>query len=611
MLLNCCGSASVAALLVYNTRDFSLSTIAIVLPLLLISYFTFKSSLQLVEDANHHLEQMNRLYLSTIETLAMAVDATDQITHGHIRRVQLWAVGLARVLGVADEKQLKAIEAAALLHDVGKLAVPEHILNKPGRLSHAEFEKMKKHASIGADILSAIDFPYPVVPIVRHHHEQWSGAGYPDGLRGSDIPIGARILAVVDCFDALTSDRPYRRALSDEQALGMLVEQRGTAYDPLVVDTFARVYRQIAPVDAGTISSPRGETIREIVEMSHSAAVAPGGDNPTCPLPQEAVPVAEILVAGSPQATLGSTVRQLSETLLRLTPASLCVFYAVDEQGGTLIPVQATGPLAEAVMDCRITVGERLSGWVAANRRTICNSDASLDFFDRDELAAGLRSCLSVPLAVGQTLEGVVSLYAPGFSAFDEAHRRAVEGAARPLASLLRGMRAFADMERWSCPSGLADVPVFDATAALDSLGPSARSMAAVSVHAGSDHPLATRGAAMSRAAAVLRRALRDTDMVYRDEAGTELLAVMPGADGRRAAQVAAQVIERLGGLAVTAGSAAAPTDASDLVTVVDLARRRTRPALYAASALADEGRRPRQAGLFEDSGQHPRTGAA
>src|SRR5439155_3762241 len=152
--------------------------------------------------------------------------------------VQTYAVSLAKRVGVADEKLIKAIEAAALLHGMGKLAVPEYILNKPGKLTPAEFEKMKLHASVGADILSAIDFPYPVVPIVRHHHENCDGTGYPAGLKGTEIPIGARILSVVDCFDALTSDRPYRPALSDAQALAILQERRGRMYDRLVVDTF-------------------------------------------------------------------------------------------------------------------------------------------------------------------------------------------------------------------------------------------------------------------------------------------------------------------------------------------------------------------------------------
>jgi putative nucleotidyltransferase with HDIG domain len=217
--LNYFGGASVAALLVTYTRNIDFAYLAFVLPLLAVLYFTFSMSLGRVEDANKHLSELNSLYMSTIETLAMAIDAKDQITHGHIRRVQHYAIGLARAVGVKDSTQIRAIEAASLLHDMGKLAVPEYILNKPGALTPAEFEKMKVHASVGADILSAIDFPYPVVPIVRHHHESWDGSGYPDGLRGSQIPIGARILSVVDCFDALTSDRPYRPRLSDTEAI--------------------------------------------------------------------------------------------------------------------------------------------------------------------------------------------------------------------------------------------------------------------------------------------------------------------------------------------------------------------------------------------------------
>ena len=245
--LNYFGGASVSALFAVYTRDVDVLYISIIIPLLLILYFTFKIPMARVEDTNRHLGILNTLYLSTIETLAMAIDAKDQVTHGHIRRVQTYAIGLAKSLHVDDIGLLHAIQASALLHDMGKLAIPEHILNKPGKLSPAEFEKMKLHASIGADLLSGIEFPYPVVPIVRHHHENWDGTGYPSGLKGTEIPLGARILAVVDCFDALTSDRPYRPRLSNQQANSILLERRGTMYDPLVVDTFLRIYPTLAP----------------------------------------------------------------------------------------------------------------------------------------------------------------------------------------------------------------------------------------------------------------------------------------------------------------------------------------------------------------------------
>ena len=220
--LNYISGASLAALLLPYIERFGLGSIAIVAPLMVLAYVTFRTSMGRVADANSHLVELNRLHLSTIETFAMAIDAKDQITHGHVRRVQCYAVGLAREVGMTSESDQRAIEAAALLHDMGKLAIPEYILNKPGKLTEAEFEKMKRHASIGAEILSAIDFPYPVVPIVRHHHESWNGTGYPDGLAGDEIPRGARVLAVVDCFDALTSDRPYRPRLPDSEALQIL-----------------------------------------------------------------------------------------------------------------------------------------------------------------------------------------------------------------------------------------------------------------------------------------------------------------------------------------------------------------------------------------------------
>src|SRR3989441_10936727 len=268
-----CG-ASVAILFVGFNRTIDLGYIGLILPLLLVSYATFKTSMGRVEDADKHVDQMNRLYLSTIETLAMAIDAKDQVTHGHIRRVQFYATGLAREVGVRDQKLIKAIEAAALLHDMGKLAVPEYILNKPGKLTDTEFEKMKLHASVGADILSAIEFPYPVVPIVRHHHENWDGTGYPAGIKGTEIPIGARILAVVDCFDALTSDRPYRPRLSSSEALKILVDRRGSMYDPLIVDTFAKVHAT-APRELPR-TGPPSNALKEITSATQSAVLAAG-----------------------------------------------------------------------------------------------------------------------------------------------------------------------------------------------------------------------------------------------------------------------------------------------------------------------------------------------
>src|SRR5437773_3632460 len=318
-----CG-ASVALLLVVYTRDVDLRFIGVIVPLLLVLYFTFKTSMQRVDDTNRHLQELNRLHLSTIETLAMAIDAKDQITHGHIRRVQTLAVRLASHVGVVDPILIKAIEAAALLHDMGKLAVPEYILNKPGKLTPAEFEKMKLHASVGADILTSIDFPYPVVPIVRHHHENWDGTGYPDGLKGTEIPIGARILAVVDCFDALTSDRPYRPKLSDAEALAILMDRRGSMYDPLIVDTFTRVHAT-APRELPR-TGPPSEVLNTIAHSRRSAQM----ERESATLDEITASADEMLsvyelaqpLAGHVSISAGGDV--IRQRLRRRIPSSLC-----------------------------------------------------------------------------------------------------------------------------------------------------------------------------------------------------------------------------------------------------------------------------------------------
>src|SRR4030095_6806611 len=213
--VNYFASGSAAFLVILLTQYLSVLAMLPVLPLLALISLATKSWTGRIEDAEKHVATVDRLYLSTIGALSTAIEAKDGVTSSHIHRVQHYAMGLARALGDLDEQTMKALQAAALLDDTGKLAVPERILNKPGKLTPAEFETMKLHVDVGADILSSIDFPYPVVPIVRAHHENWDGTGYPNGLKGAEIPIGARILSVVDCYDALTSDRPYRGAMSD------------------------------------------------------------------------------------------------------------------------------------------------------------------------------------------------------------------------------------------------------------------------------------------------------------------------------------------------------------------------------------------------------------
>jgi diguanylate cyclase (GGDEF)-like protein/putative nucleotidyltransferase with HDIG domain len=465
LAVNYFSGASVAGLIVTYMRDDDISTLAIIVPLLLVSYLTFRTAMGRVEDSNRHLNQLNRLYLSTIETLAMAIDAKDQITHGHIRRVQSYAVGLAKHVGIADERSIKAIEAAALLHDMGKLAVPEYILNKPGRLTDAEFDKMKLHASVGADILSAIDFPYPVVPIVRHHHENWDGTGYPAGLKGTDIPIGARILSVVDCFDALTSDRPYRPRLSDNDALKILLERRGKMYDPLVVDTFISVHNELA----SQIAPPKlpRHVLNEITGSTQSTLVPP--DSPRLDAisasSDEMLTLYDLAHAVTAKSGIGESGDVIVNHIRRLIPFTQAVLFWYDHANDELEARHVTGSAGPLIKGLRIQLGQRLSGWVAANRQTIANSDPTLDLGEIARTTVPrLRSCLSTSLVCDGQLVGVLSLYADLPDAFSDDHRRVIEVIARQIAHTFK--RA-ADLDTGDRLDSVTGLPRFESTALI------------------------------------------------------------------------------------------------------------------------------------------------
>jgi len=442
--LNYIAGASVALLLVATFPQVSFGAIGVIAPLLIISYLTFRASMGRVDDANQHAAQVGRLYHSAVETLAIAIDAKDEATHGHIRRVQRLTVGLARALGITDTETVQAIEVAALLHDAGKLAVPEYILNKPGKLTEPELERMKLHVKIGAEIVSAIGFPYPVVPIVRSHHENWDGSGYPDALSGTQIPIGARILAVVDCFDALTSDRPYRKRLPEEQALAILRERRDTMYDPTVVDKFLEVYQDLMQGDL-EVPSHHGA----LVEISRSSvhrtprSVANSEENALCAT-EEMMAVCALSRSASAGSTFADAAFLIGTHLRRIIPGSACAFYALDQVTEHLVAKHTAGVGAAGLQGLRIPLGHRLTGWVAANRQTMVNSDAALDLSGViDTMSVPFRSCLSTPLLAGETLVGALTLYSTAAGGFSEDQARVVQMLAPHIADTLQAALDF------------------------------------------------------------------------------------------------------------------------------------------------------------------------
>src|SRR6516164_198279 len=236
--------AGIAGIITWLNQNFNWEMSLLVLPAVYLIYRSYRLYLGKLEDEKRHVEEMANLHLRTIEALALAIEAKDHTTHEHLQRVRVYAIEVAKELGVSGP-ELEALHAAALLHDIGKLAVPEHIISKPGRLSPEEFEKMKIHTLVGAEILERVRFPYPVVPIVRAHHEKWDGSGYPLGLKGAEIPIGARILSAVDYLDALASDRQYRRAMPLKEVMQKLAAESGKSFDPRVVDVLQKRYQHL------------------------------------------------------------------------------------------------------------------------------------------------------------------------------------------------------------------------------------------------------------------------------------------------------------------------------------------------------------------------------
>jgi putative nucleotidyltransferase with HDIG domain len=321
-------------------------------------------------------------------------------------------MGLAKALGGLDEQTLKAIQAAALLHDTGKLAVPERILNKPGKLTPAEFDTMKLHVDAGADILSSIDFPYPVVPIVRAHHENWDGTGYPNGLKGADIPIGARILSVVDCYDALTSDRPYRPAMTDEAALEIIRARRGNFYDPAIVDTFERVCRDIGPMPVKPQMQKAMQQISRAAKLPPApvsvpvSAIAPVAEGPDA---LRALANLARIVSGKPAAT--DVASMIWSHVKHVVPNASCAFFLNEPASDSVKVKFVAGDASSALQGLEMKLGDRLTGWVAENQQAIINSDAKLDL-GPEAVFVGLNYCVSLPLVNDGELAGVLSLYA-------------------------------------------------------------------------------------------------------------------------------------------------------------------------------------------------------
>jgi diguanylate cyclase (GGDEF)-like protein/putative nucleotidyltransferase with HDIG domain len=387
-----------------------------------------------------HVEQVCALHLRTIEALALAIDAKDHTTHEHLHRVRTYAIEIAKEMGLSRE-ELDALRAAALLHDIGKLAVPDHIINKPGRLTPEEFEKMKIHPIVGADILEKVAFPYPVAPIVRAHHEKWNGQGYPDGLVGEEIPVGARILTAVDCLDALASDRQYRKALPLDEAMAQIASEAGTAFDPKVIEILQRRYQELERDAIRSLEEARADSLSLGYKVGPGGQPAAGFESDRSRLRgsqkdflssiasarQEAHTLFELSQDLGNSLSLDETLSLVAMRLRKLVPYDSIVTFI--RKGDLLVPEFVSGDNFRLLSSLAIPVGTGLCGWVAQNVRPIINGNPAVEpgFWQDPKRTTELRSALAVPLEGVTGLVGVLALYQAEADAFTSDHLRVLQ----------------------------------------------------------------------------------------------------------------------------------------------------------------------------------------
>ena len=428
------------------------------MPVLYMVYRFYKLSSLKMQQEKTHAESTAALHLRTIEALAMAIEAKDQCTHDHLCRVQAYSLEIARMLGLSAE-EVQALHAASILHDIGKLAVPDYIISKPGRLTPEEFEKVKIHTTVGAAILDQVGFPYSVAPIVRSHHEKWDGSGYPDGLKGEQIPIGARILTAVDCLDAIASDRQYRRAMPLNEAMEYIASMSGSSFDPKVVDIMKRHYVEFEAL--AKQSTTRGALVERNQIIARGEAPEAGFQSDGTGLSktgeqtqafiasiasarQEVQTILELTQELSGSLRLEEMLLLVSERLQQLVPFDCIAVYV--RQGAVLKAKYARGPRSRVLASLEIPVGQGLSGWVTENGKSILNGNPAMEpgyLQDGGELA-WLKSALSVPLNGGsEQFSGVLTLYREEPNAYNKDNLRILLAVSDKIARAVERAMAF------------------------------------------------------------------------------------------------------------------------------------------------------------------------
>jgi diguanylate cyclase (GGDEF)-like protein/putative nucleotidyltransferase with HDIG domain len=616
-LLNFVGSAAVAGLVRVFYEQVGFLVFLLCVPIAVVLYQLYHFSIEKYEQAQKHIKELNELYLQTIDALASAVDAKDRYTHGHIRRVQAYAVELAKWCGIRDQKELLAIQAGALLHDIGKIAIPEYILNKPTTLTESEYEKMKIHPVVGANMLSTIEFPYPLIPLVRSHHERWDGNGYPDRLTGEQIPLSARILSLVDCYDALTTNRPYRSPMTQGGVIEFFRREAGRAYDPKVVQTFVENIEQIeaagkavvtVSTDVWGIKDSEKSDVSSTRPLEKVQPILTYGKalNADADIQRELYSAFEFARADFHCLTPNEIFSFMGRRLSNLVEFDSAVFYEADLERGVVIARYTSGENTSFFEGLTLPLEQKLTGWVAANNQSLCNLPPFPDFLNLPDPKPLFQISAIAPMNRQKQVLGAISLYRKEMTKFTEEQFRRLEIVASQTAILLakcrqnpEGLGVLTDSTT-DLPNGLHlylmfDPLVIDATRYEYPLVLISLHLEDISSirkkwgHVSGDEAIRT-------AANYLRKELRETDLLVR-YAEDEFIAVNPRMSREQAENLKSRLQNDLDHfrfavrtqtpipLRVSIGIAVFPDDGSDLEQL-----------LSASSIRMDEDRELRSA---------------
>jgi diguanylate cyclase (GGDEF)-like protein/putative nucleotidyltransferase with HDIG domain len=561
-------------------------------------------------ERRRHAEEMATIHMNTIESLAIAIDAKDQTTHGHVRRTQIYATQMGKLFNVSED-DLRALHAGALLHDIGKLAVPEYILNKPGKLTEAEFAKMKIHPTVGGDILKRVNFPYAVEDIVRYHHEKWDGSGYPKGLKAEQIPLIARIISVVDFYDATRCDRPYRKGMKREDSLGLLNSMSGTAFDPKVVKVFAQhvetfdrmiaaedIQEQVASaqaVDNETSTKPDAGLASDILGTPSETS----GFRSISEAQREVFALHEIAQTIGSSLNLSDTVTLVANKLKAIVPFDSCVIFLVDERSGKAVAAHAVGEEAELFSSRRITIGDGITGWVIANARSMCNASPELDMVGiSDQIVKRFRGVLVSPLLREDGAFGAIALYSQSRTSYTTEHVRLLESVCQHASSALNNALTYEKTRESALVDPLTELPnargfymmLEQRIAECQRMNRESLAVLCMDiddfkvVNDQYGHSIGDR--LLASVAGVVRRELRQMDILTR-YAGDEFVAIMPMASSKMAAAIADRIRNTVEeqlfsvrngtmiGLGVSLGVACFPEDGETSEELLTAAARR------------------------------------